>query len=152
MLSGRPVDPAPRYFIGVADVPLAADYDVGRLEAKADAGADFVQTQMVFDVDAFGEWADRVRPSGVFERMFVLAGVAVPRGPASARYMRDHLPGVVVPDGILSRLEEAGAEAAGLSVTFAASAYPTNPRAWSVTGAGSEERGGTTSAVTQNTP
>jgi methylenetetrahydrofolate reductase (NADPH) len=111
MLSGRPVDPAPRYFIGVADVPLAADYDVGRLEAKADAGADFVQTQMVFDVDAFGEWADRVRPSGVFERMFVLAGVAVPRGPASARYMRDHLPGVVVPDGILSRLEEAGPEA-----------------------------------------
>jgi 5,10-methylenetetrahydrofolate reductase len=111
LLSGQRIDPAPRYFIGVADVPLAANYEVDRLEAKVDAGADFVQTQMVFDVDAFGEWADRVRPRGVFERLFVLAGVAVPRSLKSARYMRDHLPGVVVPDGVMARLDEAGPDA-----------------------------------------
>lgn len=105
-LGGHLVDPAPRYFVGVADVPLAPDYDASRLEEKADAGADFVQTQIVYDVDALGEWAETIRPRGLFERMFVLVGVAPPRSAASARFMREHLPGVVVPDDVVARLEE----------------------------------------------
>jgi len=110
-LSGHELRPAPRYFIGVAEVPLAERSDPGRLERKADAGADFVQTQIVYDVDAFGEWADAVRPRGIFERMFVLAGVAPPRSAGSARYLRDHLPGVVVPDSVIEVLEAAGPDA-----------------------------------------
>jgi 5,10-methylenetetrahydrofolate reductase len=106
-LVGTAVDPAPRYFVGVADVPLAEPYDATRLEAKAEAGADFVQTQIAYDVDALGEWAERIRPLGVFERMFVLVGVAPPRSAASARFMREHLPGVVVPGEVVRRLEEA---------------------------------------------
>jgi methylenetetrahydrofolate reductase (NADPH) len=109
-LDERPIDPAPRYFIGVADVPLAPSYDPVRLERKADAGADFVQTQIVYDVDAFGEWADSVRSRGIFERLFVLAGIAPPRGPKSARFMRENLPGVVVPDWVVERLEEEAPE------------------------------------------
>jgi 5,10-methylenetetrahydrofolate reductase len=105
--SGRTLDPPPRYFVGVADVPLVRPYDPRRLEEKAQAGADFVQTQIVYDVDALGEWADRVRPLGLFERMFVLVGVAPPRSADSARFMRDHLPGVVVPDELVRRLEDA---------------------------------------------
>jgi 5,10-methylenetetrahydrofolate reductase len=119
-LSGEPMDPAPRFLIGVADVPLASDYDPGRLEQKADAGADFVQTQIVYDVDAFGEWVERIRPSGLLERMFVLPGVAPLRGPKMARFMREHLPGVAVPDGVVRALEEAGpdgAEAEGVRLT-----------------------------------
>jgi 5,10-methylenetetrahydrofolate reductase len=108
---GRPLQPSPRYFVGVADVPLAPRYDPARLEAKADAGADFVQTQIVYDVDALGAWADTIRPRGIFERMFVLVGVAPPRSAASARYMREHLPGVGVPEAVVRRLEEAGSEA-----------------------------------------
>jgi methylenetetrahydrofolate reductase (NADPH) len=115
-LHGEPLDPPPRFFIGVADVPLDPDYDVTRLEQKADAGADFVQTQIVYDVDAFGEWADAARPRGIFERLFVLAGVAPPRGPRSARYMREHLPGVVVPDRIIEELENAGRDPAAMGV------------------------------------
>jgi len=111
-LAGQELRPAPRYCIGVAELPLAPNYDPARLERKADAGADFVQTQIVYDVDAFGEWADGARERGVFERMFVLAGVAPPRGPRSARYVREHLPGVVVPDGVIERLESAGPEEA----------------------------------------
>ena len=113
------IEDPPRYFVGVADVPLDKEYDFGRLEQKADRGADFVQTQIVFDVDAFGEWADAARARGVFERMFVLAGLAVPRGAKSARYMRDHLPGVVVPDALVERLEEAGPEAEAEGVRVA---------------------------------
>jgi 5,10-methylenetetrahydrofolate reductase len=111
LLSGARIEVPPRYFIGVADVPLSKRYDFSRLESKIAAGADFVQTQMVFDVDAMGDWADAARSRGVFERMFVLAGVAVPRGPRSALYMREHLPGVVVPDAVIQRLEDAGPDA-----------------------------------------
>ena len=118
-LMGQSIEPAPRYFIGVADQPLVPDYDPARLEQKADAGADFVQTQIVYDVDAFGEWADKIRPRGIFERMFVLAGVAPLLSARSTRFMREHLPGVVVPDRMVEELERArpdGSEA-GLALT-----------------------------------
>ena len=115
-LTGHSLDPAPRFFIGVADLPLAPNYDVTRLERKADAGADFVQTQIVFDVDAFGEWAETIGSRGLFERMFILAGVAPLRGASSARYIREHLPGVLVPDGIVEQLDAAGPEASQVGV------------------------------------
>ena len=119
LLSGAVIDPPPRFFIGVADVPLADGYSFDRLEQKADAGADFVQTQIVFDVEAFESWADQARARGILERMFVLAGVAVLRGPRSARYMEDHLPGVLVPDRIMRHLLDAGpdAEAEGVRLS-----------------------------------
>jgi methylenetetrahydrofolate reductase (NADPH) len=111
-----PFDPPPSYFIGVADLPLDEHYDPARLEQKADAGADFVQTQIVYDVDAFAAWADGARGRGVLERLFIIAGVAPPRGPKSARFMRDHLPGVSVPDRIIEELEAAGPDAARVGV------------------------------------
>jgi methionine synthase / methylenetetrahydrofolate reductase(NADPH) len=117
-LGEQAVDPAPRFFVGVADLPLISGYDPRRLETKAEAGADFVQTQIVYDADALGEWAGRIRTLGLFERMFILVGVAPPRSAASAKYMRDNLPGVVVPDGVVRRLEEAeDAEAEGVRLT-----------------------------------
>ena len=106
-LSGQSVDPAPRYFVGVADVPLTESYDPARLEAKLDAGARFVQTQIVYDVDAIGAWADAVRGRGFFERASFLVGVAPPRSEASVRFMREHLPGVVVPENVVRRLTAA---------------------------------------------
>lgn len=119
LLSGAEIDEPPRFFIGVADVPLATPYDFGRLERKADGGADFVQTQIVFDADAFGSWAEAARERGLLDRMFVLAGVAVARGPKSARFMRDHLYGVAVPEDMVRRLDDAGedAEEVGVSIT-----------------------------------
>jgi 5,10-methylenetetrahydrofolate reductase len=114
--NGAEVDPAPRFFVGVADAPLAEPYDFGRLEVKADAGADFVQTQIVFDVEAFEAWAEEARTRGLFERLFLLAGVAVPRSAASARYMREHLHGVRVPEDVITALEAAGPEAEDVGV------------------------------------
>ena len=116
LLSGAPADPAPRYFVGVADVPLADRYDPGRLEAKIEAGADFVQTQIVYDLDALRAWAEAVRPRGIFERAFVLVGVAPPRSLRSVRFMQEHLPGVAVPDAVVGRLEAAGEDAAAEGV------------------------------------
>jgi len=114
LLSGAVIDPPPRYLVGVADLPLVPNYDVGRLEAKIDAGADFVQTQIVYDLDAFGAWADALGARGVLERVAVIAGVAPLRSAKQARFMSS-LPGVSVPDGLRRALEEAGlhAEAEG---------------------------------------
>ena len=58
LLSGAQTQDPPRYFIGVADVPLAPSYDPARLEGKLDAGAGFVMTQIVYDVDALTAWVD----------------------------------------------------------------------------------------------
>jgi methylenetetrahydrofolate reductase (NADPH) len=119
LLSGARIESPPRYLIGVAEAPLTPRYAFDRLERKADAGADFVQTQIVFDVDAFEEWAAEARSRGILERMFVLAGVAVARGGKSARFMRDHIPGVLVPDRVIALLDDAGpeGEAEGVRLT-----------------------------------
>jgi methylenetetrahydrofolate reductase (NADPH) len=118
---GVPVERAPRYFVGVADSPLAAGYEPGRLEAKLDAGARFVQTQIVFDADALERWADVVRARGVFERATVIVGVAPLRSAAQARFLDEHLPGVSVPASIVDDLDRAGdgAEGEGVRLTSA---------------------------------
>ena len=110
LLSGATIDGRPRYLIGVADLPLAAGYDPTRLEAKISAGADFVQTQIVYDVEAFTAWADGARSRGVFDRVAVIAGVAPLRNARQARLVAS-LPGVSVPADVLRALEEAGADA-----------------------------------------
>jgi methylenetetrahydrofolate reductase (NADPH) len=109
--SGSQIEPAPRYYVGVADSPLAAPYDPGRLEAKLDAGARFVQTQIVFDVDAMQAWAEAVRARGIFDRAAVFVGVAPLRSARQARYLDEHLPGVSVPAPIVAALEAAGDDA-----------------------------------------
>ncbi len=117
--SGAEVDPAPRYYVGVADSPLADRYDAARLEAKLDAGARFVQTQIVFDVDALRGWADVVRARGVFERAAVIVGVSPLASARQARYLDEHLPGVSVPAELVRTLDEAGEEATAEGVRIA---------------------------------
>jgi len=112
--SGAEIADAPRYFVGVADSPLVESYDPARLEVKLDAGGAFVMTQIAYDVDALGAWADVVRPRGVFERASILVGVAPLRSAKQARYMNQHLPGVHVPDALLKALDDAGPEAEAL--------------------------------------
>ncbi|HYH28698.1 MAG TPA: methylenetetrahydrofolate reductase [Actinomycetota bacterium] len=117
LLSGRTIDEPPRYFVGVADVPLAERYEPERLDAKLDAGADFVQTQIVYDVEALATWAERARARGVFDRAFVLVGLAPLRSARTARYLTEQL-GVSVPEAVVRRLESA-AEPADEGVALA---------------------------------
>lgn len=112
------VDP-PRYLIGVADVPLANPYDPAKLEAKLEAGADWVTTQIAYDLEALSAWADTMRERGLFERAKVLIGVTPLRSVKQARFMDERLPGVRVPPDMLRSLEEAGDDAreVGLALT-----------------------------------
>jgi 5,10-methylenetetrahydrofolate reductase len=111
LLSGREVETPPRYFIGVAESPLAPKYDAWRLEVKLDAGAAFFMTQITYDVEALSAWADVVRKRGIFERAAAIIGVAPLRSAKQARFLNDRVPGVTVPDDIVHALDEAGPDA-----------------------------------------
>lgn len=116
LLSGAVIEEPPRFFVGVADSPLAPNYDAGRLEAKIDAGASFVMTQITYDLDALMAWSEIVRTRGILERAAVLVGVAPIRSAEQARYLSEHLPGVTVPPELMALLEQAGPDAEALGV------------------------------------
>lgn len=117
--AGAEIADPPRYLIGVADLPLGDAYDPAKLEAKLDAGGDVVWTQIVYDADRLGEWADLVRPRGIFERARVIVGLVPLRSMRNARFL-DGLFGVHVPPEVFGLLESAGedAERAGLEFTI----------------------------------
>lgn len=112
--TGAGFEEPPRYFVGVADTPLVEPYDPTRLEAKLDAGARFIVTQIAYDLERLEGWTEMVRSRGVFERASVFVGVAPLRTATQARYVNEHLPGVHVPDELLRALEEAGTDAEAL--------------------------------------
>ncbi|MCX7591433.1 MAG: methylenetetrahydrofolate reductase [Kiritimatiellae bacterium] len=99
----------PRMFIGAAENPFADPFEfrVLRLEKKINAGADFVQTQCIYDMDRFERWMSMVRERGLHLRCKILAGVTPLKSAGMARYMRDSVAGVIVPDAVVKRMEGA---------------------------------------------
>jgi methylenetetrahydrofolate reductase (NADPH) len=100
LLSGRVVDPPPRFLLGAVDTGAGTPQ---RLAAKVEDGAEFVQTQFVFDVPAFGGWLARVRELGLDERCAILAGVGPVRSVRALEFIAT-IPGVAVPDALVRRL------------------------------------------------
>jgi methylenetetrahydrofolate reductase (NADPH) len=105
----------PRFFIGAAAAPFAdpIDFRPYRLAKKVNAGTDFIQTQLVYDVDAFAQYMEKVRELGLHEKTFILAGVGPLKSPGMARYMKNNVPGILVPDEIIKEMSAAGAPWAG---------------------------------------
>jgi methylenetetrahydrofolate reductase (NADPH) len=112
LLSGRTLDPAPECFLGAVENPFAppVSFRAERLGKKVAAGAQFVQTQFVFDVPAFGRWMAQVRGLGLDERCYVLAGVGMVRSRRALDFIRDKVPGVHVPDDVYRRLRAVPAD------------------------------------------
>jgi methylenetetrahydrofolate reductase (NADPH) len=106
LLSGRKLDPAPDCFLGAVENPFAppVEFRADRLGKKIAAGAQFVQTQFVFDVPAFARWMAQVRDLGLTEHCAILAGVGAVRSVKALDYMQSHVPGVEVPDHVFQRL------------------------------------------------
>ncbi len=109
LANGQKLKTAPKFFIGAAFNPVSVSMDsmVKRLAKKADKGADFVQTQMVFDVDNFANLMALVRAEGIHRRIHILAGVAPLKSVRMAEYMNDHVPGINVPQHLIDRLKAA---------------------------------------------
>ncbi|NMH81246.1 methylenetetrahydrofolate reductase [Pseudonocardia xinjiangensis] len=106
LLSGRPVDPRPGFLIGAVENPFAppAGFRAARLGKKVAAGAEFCQTQFVFDVPAFARFMAEVADRGLDTRCAVLAGVGPIRSLRAYEFIRTKVPGVHVPDEVGRRL------------------------------------------------
>ena len=108
-LSGRTLTTAPRILIGAAANPFVPpfEYRVQRLAKKISAGASFVQTQYCFDIARLKEYMGQVRDLGLHEKCAILIGVGPLNSPRAARWIRDNVPGVHIPDYVIKRLEGA---------------------------------------------
>jgi 5,10-methylenetetrahydrofolate reductase len=109
--------PEPRFFVGAAESPFAhpIDFRPLRLAKKVKAGANFIQTQLVYDIDAFEAFMDKVRALGIHKETYILAGVGPLKSPGMAKYMIDNVPGILIPSDMVKRMSAAGAPWAGKS-------------------------------------
>jgi 5,10-methylenetetrahydrofolate reductase len=118
---GDSINPSLPFFIGAAWTPLAPpeDFRTIRLAKKVEAGADFIQTQAVFDVPRFVEAVKKAHDMGLTERVAILTGIIVPRSAGMLKYMNANVPGVEVPDELISRMEAASdAKAEGITIAI----------------------------------
>ena len=108
-LSGDKLSSPPSLFIGAVENPFADPFEFRaiRLAKKIEAGCDFIQTQAVFDVEKFKKWMRILKNEGLSEKVYILAGVIPVKSVGMARYMRDYVSGVTVPDEIVKRMEDA---------------------------------------------
>jgi methylenetetrahydrofolate reductase (NADPH) len=107
----------PRFFVGAAESPFAnpIEFRPLRLGKKVKAGANFIQTQLIYDIEAFKTFMAKVRELGLHEKVYLLAGVGPLKSPTMARYMKDNVPGLRIPDQLIARMDAAGAPWAGKS-------------------------------------
>jgi methylenetetrahydrofolate reductase (NADPH) len=94
-------------FLGAGENPFAdpVEFRVYRLAKKVSAGARFVQTQAVFDVEMFARFMEEVRKMGLHEKTHILAGVIPVKSPQALRYMQNEVPGLSIPASLLERME-----------------------------------------------
>ena len=106
-LNGQEIDEPPRMFIGAAANPFAEPFEwrVYRLAKKINAGADFIQTQCIYNMEKMREWVKRARDMGLTEKVYILAGITPMKSLGMARYMKSKVPGMDVPDEIINRLK-----------------------------------------------
>jgi len=96
----------PKMFIGAAANPFADPFElrVARLAKKAAAGVDFIQTQCIYNLDKFEKWMEGVRERGLHKKVHILAGITPMKTVGMARYMKNKVPGMDVPDEIVARM------------------------------------------------
>ncbi|MBI4774533.1 MAG: methylenetetrahydrofolate reductase [Deltaproteobacteria bacterium] len=105
-MSGTQLKTAPKMFIGAAANPFADPFEfrVLRLAKKIEAGADFIQTQCVFNLERFREWMQRARDQGLTEKVHILAGVTPLKSVSAAKYIAGKVPGMDVPEKVIRRM------------------------------------------------
>jgi methylenetetrahydrofolate reductase (NADPH) len=109
LLSGQelPEDGRPKLFIGAAFNPFAdpEDYRVHRVAKKVAADVDFLQSQCIYDMDRFRRFMAKAVDMGLTEQSYFLVGVTPLKNLGMARYMKNNVPGITVPDSYINRLK-----------------------------------------------
>jgi 5,10-methylenetetrahydrofolate reductase len=98
----------PEVFIGAGANPFSDPFDltIDRIEKKIDAGADFIQTQSVFNLDKFNLWMDEIRSRGLDNKIHILAGITPLKSVKMTERMKFHVPGVDIPESIYERMNK----------------------------------------------
>ena len=106
-LSGSELEEPPKIFIGAAANPFADPFEwrVHRLAKKINAGVDFIQTQCIYNMEKFQKWIKQSNEMGLTEKVYILAGVTPMKSVGMAKYMKNNVPGMDVPDEIINRLK-----------------------------------------------
>ena len=119
-ISGTPCKVPPDFFIGATANPFAGPEELQfiRLRKKINAGAQFIQTQSIYDVEYFARWMERVREAGLHKKSYILAGVLVNKSLKSIE-MTKLVAGMKVPDSIVERMRKASDyEAEGINIAL----------------------------------
>ena len=114
-LGGDDIKRPPQMFAGAAANPFADPFEirVPRLAKKIAAGAEFIQTQCIYNLDRFEEWMKQVVDRGLHEKVAILAGMTPMKNVGMARYMKNRVPGMDVPDEVIKRLADTPKEKQG---------------------------------------
>jgi len=106
-LGGDEIKGVPKFFIGAAANPFGDPFEfrVVRLAKKAAAGAQFIQTQCIYNLDRFKKWMEQVRDRGLHEKIHILGGVTPMKSLGMANYMKKMVPGMDVPDDLIARIK-----------------------------------------------
>jgi methylenetetrahydrofolate reductase (NADPH) len=107
ILSGDPLTKAPELFIGAAANPFGdpLSFRVVRLAKKIAAGADFIQTQCIYNLERFEQWMEMARDRGLPDRAHILGGVTPLKSAGMAKYMKNRVAGMDVPEPVIKRME-----------------------------------------------
>lgn len=110
VLGGDEIEGLPAMFIGAAENPFADpfEYRVIRLAKKVAAGAEFIQTQCIYDLQKFARFMEMVRDRGLDEKVYILAGLTPLKSVGMARYMKEKVAGMEIPEEIINRLKGVG--------------------------------------------
>ncbi|MFA6450166.1 MAG: methylenetetrahydrofolate reductase [bacterium] len=97
----------PKMFVGAAENPFADPFEFRaiRLAKKVAAGAKFIQTQCIYDIAKFKKWMKILRDMGLTEKVYILGGVTPLKGPGMAKYMKNNVAGMDIPDEVIKRME-----------------------------------------------
>ncbi|HNB51589.1 MAG TPA: methylenetetrahydrofolate reductase C-terminal domain-containing protein [Anaerolineales bacterium] len=112
----------PKYFIGAAASPFASEprFQAIREHKKINAGAQFFQTNLVFDPEGFDIWLNELAKRNILDKVFILVGITPLKSLKVANYMHHEVPGVTIPKVLLDRMEKAGdgAEEEGVQIAL----------------------------------
>jgi len=113
-LDGREIKTPPQYFLGAAGSPFASDpkFQAIREHKKVNAGAQFFQTNLVFEPTGLETWLNELAKRNILDKVYILVGITPLKNYKMAKYMNDEVPGVFIPEPILKRMEAAGDGAA----------------------------------------
>jgi methylenetetrahydrofolate reductase (NADPH) len=108
-LDGREMKYPPKFFLGAAASPFASEpkFQAIREQKKVNAGAQFFQTNLVFDTDRLEVWLNELAKRNILDKVFILVGVTPLKTLKMANYMQNEVPGVVIPESVIRRMEAA---------------------------------------------